>query len=120
MLLNLGHTFLAERWRAENRSANETVRDAMRDARLCASLEDVWNEEVLPVFDAIGEGSEARAYLAEVRDRFCNPFLAHRIADIAKNHAEKKRRRFAPTIELASVQTPPIDQPRLRAALAMT
>jgi tagaturonate reductase len=117
MLLNLGHTFLAEHWLAENRSPNETVRDAMSDARLCASLEDLWAEEVLPVFDAIGEGREARAYLVEVRDRLCNPFLEHRIADIAKNHAEKKRRRFGPAIELASMQARPIHQPRLRAAI---
>jgi tagaturonate reductase len=118
MLLNLGHTFLAERWLTEKRSADETVRDAMRDARLCASLEAVWTEEVLPVFDAMSEGAEARAYLADVRDRFCNPFLEHRIADIANDHAEKKRRRFTPAIELASMLTAPIAQPRLRAAMA--
>ena len=117
MLLNLGHSFLAERWLAEKRSATETVLDAMRDRGLSASLEAVWSEEVLPVFDAIGEGAEARAYLTQVRDRFCNPFLEHRIADIASNHAEKKRRRFGPVIELASKQTRPVRQPRLRAAL---
>jgi tagaturonate reductase len=117
MFLNLGHSFLAECWLAEKRSATETVRDAMRDSRLSAALDAVWNEEVLPVFDALGEGTEARAYLAQVRDRLCNPFLEHRIADIARDHAEKKRRRFVPVIELASMQTPPIHQPRLRAAM---
>jgi len=119
MLLNLGHSFLAERWLAEKRSATETVLDAMRDRAISASLNAVWNEEVLPVFDAIGEGAQARAYLADVRDRFCNPFLEHRIADIARNHEEKKRRRFGPVVELASVQMLPIRQPRLRAALGM-
>ncbi|HTT12175.1 MAG TPA: mannitol dehydrogenase family protein [Burkholderiaceae bacterium] len=117
MLLNLGHSFLAERWLVDKRCATETVLDAMRDRAVSASLDAVWNDEVLPLFDAIGEGTEARAYLAEVRDRFCNPFLEHRIADIAHNHAEKKRRRFGPVIELAASQTPPIRQPRLRAAL---
>ena len=94
------------------------MRDAMRDASLSASLEAVWTEEVLPVFDAMSEGAEARAYLADVRDRFCNPFLEHRLADIANDHAEKKRRLFAPAIDLASMQTTPVSQPRLRAAMA--
>lgn len=117
MLLNLGHSYLADHWLAEQRPATETVRDAMHDRRLAASLDAVWNEEVLPVFDALGQGTEARAYLADVRDRFCNPFLEHRLADIARDHAEKKRRRFGPALELASKQTPPIQQPRLRAAM---
>jgi tagaturonate reductase len=119
LLLNLGHSFLAEQWLAGKRSATETVREAMLDATLSGQLDAVWNEEVLPVFDAIGEGEEARAYLAEVRDRFGNPFLEHRISDIATNHAEKKRRRFGPVIELASMQTRRIRQPLLRAALEM-
>ena len=118
MLLNLGHTYLVERWLTNGQAPAATVRGAMSDKDLSAELEAVWNDEVIPVFDAIGEGIEARAYLNDVRDRFRNPFLEHRLADIARDHAEKKRRRFGPAIDLASLQRPPIDQPRLRAALA--
>ncbi len=118
LMLNLGHTFLAERWLLESRPANETVRGAMADLALRAELEAVWEEEVLPLFDALEQGEDSRAYLAQVRDRFCNPFLDHRLADIAQNHAEKKRRRLLPALVLASELALDLPQRRLRAALA--
>jgi tagaturonate reductase len=40
-------------------------------------------------------GSEAEAYVATTLDRFRNPFLDHRVADIAQNHAAKVARRIA-------------------------
>ena len=117
-LLNLGHTFLAERWLQSQRVADETVLRAMNDPSQRDELESVWAEEVLPVFDAMGRGAAAHQYLAALRERFCNPFLAHRIADIAQNHAQKKQRRFAPVVALAEQYQLPIAQRRLRAALA--
>lgn len=117
-LLNLGHTYLAERWLEGGRAADETVLQIMNDPAIRADLEAVWAEEVLPVFAAEGLGEEAAAYAGEVRDRFLNPFLAHRIADIAQNHAEKKRRRLAPVIALAEQHGLDIPQTRLRAACA--
>lgn len=80
-------------------------------------LETLWCDEVLPVFDALGQGYEARAYLDDVRERFDNPFLDHRLADIARNHEQKKERRFRPVIEFARDLELAIDQPRLSAAL---
>jgi tagaturonate reductase len=94
------------------------VLDAMRDASYRDALEAVWQDEVLPVFDALGQHDTARAYLADVRDRFENPFLVHRLADIARNHEEKKERRFRPAIDLAQQLNVRVDQPRLLAALA--
>ena len=117
-LLNLGHTYLAERWLEGGRAADETVLQIMNDPAIRADLEAVWAEEVLPVFAAEGLGEEAAAYAREVRDRFLNPFLAHRIADIAQNHAEKKRRRLAPVIALAEQHGLDIPQTRLRTACA--
>jgi tagaturonate reductase len=101
-LLNLGHTFLAERWLREARATDETVCAAMNDPVLRAELETVWQQEVLPVFDLLGEGDDALAYVAQVRERLLNPFLAHRLADIAQNHAQKKQRRIAPLLALAA------------------
>lgn len=118
-LLNLGHTFLAEHWLQHQRPADETVLQAMSHPRLRAELEALWQDEVLPVFDALGEADAARAYLAQVRDRFCNPFLAHRLADIAQNHEEKKLRRLRPVVALANELQLPLAQPRLRAALKL-
>jgi tagaturonate reductase len=118
-LLNLGHTFLAEQWLHWSRPKDETVLQAMSDARLRAELEALWEEEVLPVFDALGEAEISRAYLAQVRDRFNNPFLAHRLADIAQNHQQKKQRRLLPVVALANELQLPLAQPRLRAALQL-
>jgi tagaturonate reductase len=119
-MLNLGHTWLAERWREDGRAPDETVHQAMNDPTLREGLESLWEQEVLPVFAAQGHLPQARDYLATVRDRFLNPFLQHRIADIAQNHEEKKRRRFLPVVELAGRLIPDLAQPRLKAALAET
>jgi tagaturonate reductase len=117
-LLNLGHTWLAELWIRRRLPAGLTVLQAMQDAALRGSLEDTWQHEVLPVFDALGQGEEARAYLQGLRDRLLNPFLVHRLADIAQNHALKKARRLEPLVELARRHVPGLPQPRLQAALS--
>ncbi|MEO7852310.1 MAG: mannitol dehydrogenase family protein [Rubrivivax sp.] len=117
-LLNGGHTFLAERWLRDARAADETVLQAMQDAALRAELEALWREEMLPVFDALGLRDVALCYLAELRERLLNPFLEHRLGEIANNHAQKKQRRFAPLIGLAQQYRLHLPQRRLRAALA--
>src|SRR5690606_30097399 len=88
-------------WLQDARAKDETVRQAMADDALVADLEILWRDEVLPVFVAEGMGDEAEAYIAVLRERLRNPFLAHRLADIAGNHDEKKRRRFTPIIAAA-------------------
>jgi tagaturonate reductase len=117
-LLNLGHTLLADLWIKGRLAADMTVLQAMDDARMRDPLEEAWQQEVLPVFDALGQGEEARSYLDGLRDRLLNPFLAHRLADIAQNHAQKKARRLQPLVELARRHVPGLPQPRLQAALA--
>jgi tagaturonate reductase len=117
-LLNLGHTYLAEQWLAAGGPPDRTVAEAMDDSTMRAELEAVWADEVLPVFAALGEGAAAAGYLGQVRDRFSNPYLAHRLADIAQNHAQKKERRLAPVLALASQLGLDLAQPRLQAALA--
>lgn len=117
-LLNLGHSYLAERWLQDARAKDETVRQAMADDALVADLETLWRDEVLPVFAAEGMGDEAQAYIGVLRERLRNPFLAHRLADIAGNHDEKKRRRFIPIIAAAERLGLSLPQHRLRAALA--
>ncbi len=117
-LLNLGHSYLAERWTRDGREKDETVRQAMADDALVADLEALWRDEVLPVFAAEGMGDEAKAYIGQLRERLRNPFLAHRLADIASNHDEKKRRRFAPVIAAAQRLGLSLPQTKLPAALA--
>ena len=119
-LLNLGHTYLAQLWLEQGSPASMTVREAMQDSAMLAALDALWQTEVLPVFAAMGtrEGEAAMAYLEQVKERFNNPFLAHRLADIAQNHGEKIRRRMAPVVALAQQLCPTLAQPHLRALLA--
>ena len=117
-LLNAGHSYLAERWLRDGRAADETVVQAMNDPALRAELEALWQEEIVPVFEALGQRSEALAYLVDLRERLLNPYLAHRLADIAQNHAQKKQRRFGPVLALAGELGLNLPQMRLRAALA--
>ncbi|KQW49767.1 MULTISPECIES: D-mannonate oxidoreductase [unclassified Roseateles] len=117
-LLNLGHTLLAELWMKGHLPADMTVLQAMQAPALRDPLEAAWQQEVLPVFDALGQGDEARSYLVGLRDRLLNPFLAHRLADIAQNHALKKARRLQPVVDLARQHLPGLRQPLLLAALA--
>ncbi|MDH5857064.1 mannitol dehydrogenase family protein [Lampropedia aestuarii] len=119
-LLNAAHTYLAERWLTGGRKADETVREAMQDAKLRADLEALWAEEIVPVFGAEGSAGRAQAqqYVADVRERFENPFLNHRIADIAQNHVQKKERRLGPVVAKAQELGLDLPQLRLKAALA--
>ena len=117
-LLNLGHSVLAERWLLDRRRPDETVLEVMSDPAMRGTLEGVWAEEVMPIFDALGQGAEALAYLIELRERLLNPFLAHRLSDIAKDHVLKKQRRFVPVLTLAGELGLTLPQPWLRAAIA--
>ncbi|ADX45574.1 Tagaturonate reductase [Paracidovorax avenae ATCC 19860] len=117
-LLNLGHTVLADLWlRQDARDEGMTVQQAMNSPGMRDPLEAVWTQEVLPLFDALGEGDMARSYLDDLRDRLLNPFLQHRLADIAQNHEQKKARRIRPVVEMGGTQCPPIAQPLLRGVL---
>lgn len=93
-ILNLGHTVLADLWRHEGRDPQESVRAILADPAMRARLHAVYDQEVLPGFARRGMQDEARAYIAATLDRFLNPFLDHRIADIAQNHATKVQRRI--------------------------
>lgn len=115
--LNLGHSYLGERWLSDGRPATETVYQAMQSPALRADLEALWASEVLPVFAALGQFDAAQRYVDSVRERFGNPFLQHRLADIAVNHKDKKTRRLLPLVELAEQLAPGLEQPMLRAVL---
>ena len=89
----------------------------MADAELRAALDEVYDREVLPVFAALGFAEQAANYRRTVMQRFGNPFLRHRLADIATNHEAKKARRMGTLVELARQHLPELAQPRLTAAL---
>jgi len=117
-ILNLGHTWMADRWQADRGAWPDTVGAAMVDPRCRAHLLDLYGAEIVPVFAAAGMGPRAEAYVADVVDRFANPFLDHRFADIATNHASKVVRRAGGLRDFAAEAGHPGLGPRLSALLA--
>jgi tagaturonate reductase len=93
-ILNLGHTVLANRWIEQGRAENLTVREILAGADTKGFLLTIYQSEVVPGFAARQMGEEAEAYVRTTMDRFENPFLDHRLSDIAQNHREKVVRRI--------------------------
>ena len=116
-ILNLGHSWMAGRWQADPAAWPDTVGAAMADPTCRAALIDLYTQEIVPIFAAAGMGPRADAYVVEVIDRFANPFLAHRFADIATNHAAKVTRRAGGLADFAAEVGHPGLGPRLRALM---
>lgn len=117
-ILNLGHTYLVANWLVQGGAGTPLVRERLADPALRADLEALYRDEVLPVFAAAGYGAEAADYVATTLDRFANPFLDHRLSDIAQNHAEKVHRRIGTLLDWADSLGLELSAPRLRAAVA--
>ena len=88
-ILNLGHSLLAEHWLTHGTTAGTTVRAMLSEPEPAAMLDRVYREEVMPGFAARGMGEEAERYRETTLERFRNPFLDHKVADIAGGHAAK-------------------------------
>ena len=112
-ILNLGHTVLADLWLKTGRPQDETVKAILKDLDVFATLMEIYETEVIPGFAAKNLGSEAASYVALTLDRFRNPFLDHRIRDIANHHAEKITRRLADF----TAWSPDVAMPRLTAII---
>lgn len=92
-ILNQGHTFLAGIWIAKGRPADVTVLQMLSDPAIRARLTAEYDSVIIPGFARRGMEAEARAYVDRTMERFLNPFLRHRMSDIAQNHEAKVRLR---------------------------
>lgn len=91
-ILNGGHTaLLIKAWPRGFR----LVRDVVEDPELSAWLKRLLFEEIVPVLK--GRVEEPEAFAHQVIDRFRNPFLDHKLSDIATHHTEKVQVRLVPT-----------------------
>ncbi|MGB3876843.1 MAG: mannitol dehydrogenase family protein [Shinella zoogloeoides] len=100
-ILNLGHTVLVDMWRRQGGEGDPIVREFIARPAVHAELTAIYREEVLPVFAALGQREAAERYMAITLERFANPYLDHRLADIAQNHAQKIERRIGAFLALA-------------------
>ena len=114
-ILNLGHSWLAQLWLSGHRPAGETVRQILADPSVPAALMQLYRTEVIPGFAARGMGDAAAVYVAQTVERFQNPFLDHRLADIAQNHSAKIERRVAAFLTWVHETAPDLRLPELEA-----
>jgi len=117
-VLNLGHTFLADRWLTKQGADDVLVRHMVADPDTLAALQTVLQNEVRPAFVAAGQTAAFDAYVDTTLDRFANPFLNHRIADIAQNHSQKVARRIKAMLDWAATKGDLSDKPILSAIVA--
>lgn len=74
-----------------------TVREAVEHPAVGPWLRELLFEEIVPVLE--GRVEDPRGFAEQTLERFANPFLEHRLADIALNHEAKLKTRLVPTLE---------------------
>lgn len=79
------------------------VRQVVEDPGLGPFLEHVVSNEIIPGLPL--DTDEMRTYAKTVWDRFCNPFIDHRLSDIAMNSVSKFRVRVLPSLFTCLEQT---------------
>ena len=119
-ILNLGHTWMVAEWLARGGCGATFVRDVMSYGQWSSRLCDLYEQEVLPGFRAAGEAEGVEDYIEVTLERFANPFLDHRLEDIAQNHAEKLERRIGAFLGWARENGDTRSKPRLEAAMRGT
>jgi tagaturonate reductase len=93
-ILNGLHTAMAAKFRP---AGFETVLQVLSDREAVRWLRALLYEEIVPTISYRVEG--VAEFADQTFDRLRNPFLAHKLADIAMNHAAKVQVRLMPTFE---------------------
>jgi tagaturonate reductase len=91
-ILNAAHTAMVCKTRP---CGIATVREAVTDPEISAWLNRLLFEEIVPVLERRVEAPEA--FARQVLERFRNPFLEHKMIDIATYHEAKTKIRLVPT-----------------------
>ncbi len=82
------------------------VRELMEHPTLGAFVRETVNEEIIPTLPY--PDNEMRGYAESVFERFLNPYIHHRLADIAMNSISKFKVRLIPSIAYYAEQGRPI------------
>ena len=91
-ILNAAHTALLIKAKAKGYAI---VRDAVNDPELGAWLWKLLSEEIVPTIEDRVDGG--LRFAEQTVERFKNPFLDHKFADIALHHESKMKVRLVPT-----------------------
>lgn len=74
-----------------------TVKEAMADPALSAWLERLLFDEIVPTLE--GRVEKPDEFARQVLERFRNPFLEHKLKDVAAYHEDKVKVRLVPTFQ---------------------
>ncbi|WP_428312926.1 mannitol dehydrogenase family protein [Hydrocarboniphaga sp.] len=86
----------------------ETVAEAMREPLLCAYVEQLMRDSILPTVKP-PKGLNLRAYIDTVLERFRNPAIAHKLSQIAWDGSQKLPFRLLGTVSDRLEAAAPID-----------
>lgn len=92
-ILNGGHTCMVP---VAFLLGHDIVRSGMEDPAVRGFLEDVLFREVIPTLPLPREDCES--FARSVEERFANPYVDHRLMDIALNSVSKWRTRVLPSV----------------------
>lgn len=84
----------------------EHVRELMEHPHLGAFVRDAVEQEIIPTLPYSAE--EMKSYAQEVFERFRNPFIRHRLSDIAMNSLSKFKVRLLPSLAYYAEQGLPL------------
>lgn len=93
-ILNGGHTAMVA---AAYLAGHDIVRDSMADPDVRIYLEGALFEEIIPTLSL--PKADCEAFARAVEERFDNPYIDHRLLDIALNSVSKWRARVLPSVE---------------------
>jgi fructuronate reductase len=114
-LLNGAHSTLAY---VGLLAGHATVADAMRDSALAAFVERLMREDIAPSLPPT-PGLDLPAYITAILERFRNPAIGHRLAQIAWDGSQKLPFRLLGTIADALASDRPVDRLAVPAAAWM-
>ena len=74
----------------------DIVRDCMHNATLLSFMKKMLSEEVIPTLPL--DRQDLEVFAAAVKDRFCNPFVDHKLLSISLNSTAKWQTRILPSL----------------------
>jgi tagaturonate reductase len=111
-ILNLGHTWLVAFWQ-KMAAPPETVSALLDLPEVLDALHQLYADEVIPAFEAAGLADRSKAYVTTTIERYRNPFLQHKLSDIAQNHPQKVARRIGGFLDWAKANGDESPKPQL-------
>lgn len=116
-LLNLSQVYLVHLWVTGEYSHIKTVFDAIEHHQIQQDLNELLQQEVIPVLEAMNLTEDVQAYATLVLERFYNPYLDHQLCELAQNHQAKMKRYILPIYHQGTHYCSKLAMPKLKQCL---